>query len=356
MKKIYPAIDLLKYGCAILVILVHASTFLSIQDSARFLILNVLGRVAVPIFFLCSGFFFYQNMSMKGNRYVKYYCLSLIKGYLLWSLLYLPIGFLWVQENLLLPWYLYPIALLVALLYTGIYYPLWYVPALLGSILMLYLWQKHFSVKYLLIIAFIFLGFGALETYYGLLPDGLLKSFFQWYIQWFITTRNALFFGLFYVSMGYYIAMNQWCCRKHFTLPCILISFLALYVEAGILVQSDRLDFNILLMAAPLAISIFLFTKEVHLTIDTTKIRLYSESYYYLHGFILACISGTATLQTPMYAKEYSNILYLIMIFFLTHYCAVCMMKLQHAWKTRTLGNHIATIRIFHFNKTYDKG
>ena len=97
---------------------------------------------------------------------------------------------------------LIPIVLLIVIVYTGIYYHLWYFPAVIFSLLLLSKWKKKFDAKYVLIISFILLLFGATETYYGALPSGFQKLLIYYY-NIFFTTRNFLLLGLFYVVLGY---------------------------------------------------------------------------------------------------------------------------------------------------------
>ena len=102
----------------------------------------------------------------------------MIPVYLLWSAVYLPwslslaapyiqqasgllctIGLPTAIQNLLLL-LLVPLAVIVALLYSGVYYHLWYFPALLLSMLVLRWWKRKYSLRGLLTVSFFLLLFG----------------------------------------------------------------------------------------------------------------------------------------------------------------------------------------------------
>ncbi len=109
----------------------------------------------------------------------------MIPVYLVWSAVYLPSSFSlaapYIEQGLhvlkgmgipgviqiLLLFLLIPLVILIALLYSGVYYHLWYFPALLLSMLVLQYWKKKHTLKVLLAVSFVLLLFGATETYYG---------------------------------------------------------------------------------------------------------------------------------------------------------------------------------------------
>lgn len=325
-KRNNHAIDIMKYVCAILVILVHASTILSFPPVFRYIIVNVLSRIAVPFFFLSSAYFLAKNLQTRGMPYFKNYIWSFCKNYIFWSILYMPIGILWLQDNMMLEWYLYPFALLIAVFYIGMYYPLWYLPAFISAIFVVYIWQKHFRLQWLLLLSFVLLCFGALETYYGVLPDGPLLTIFKMYIKHFITTRNFLFFALFYVTCGFIIARHNIMLKMQVARVLSIIFFLCLLIEAYFLTQTEALDFNILLFAAPFTFCIFSYLHKVsvHMNINFKNLRILSEHYYYLHGFVLVFVSY---LLNSIHYFSLGQCLVIILI--LTHYASVlwCLMK-----------------------------
>ncbi|MEG0822974.1 MAG: acyltransferase family protein, partial [Erysipelotrichaceae bacterium] len=154
MKNKYNAIDLTKLIASIFIIVVHTSPMLPYSKPGNFILINILGRLATPFFFIATAFFIKKNMIERGDQYLKKYIISLIKLYLIWSLIYLPLGIQWISLNIDIPWFLYPIALIVALFYIGTYFHLWFIPALIFSLLVVYYLKKYMSYKVLMIISF----------------------------------------------------------------------------------------------------------------------------------------------------------------------------------------------------------
>lgn len=305
----YGNLDILKYICSILILILHLRPFLNYSNQLDLTFNNIITRTCVPVFFVITGYFiaFKEN----GNpNYIKLYIKKMIPLYLVWSLLYLPViigatiaNFSVVEEYLrVLPFsypvilllfiLLLPIILLVALIYTGVYYHLWYFPAVMLSLWVLSKWKKKFNPKYLLIFSFFLLLLGATETYYGVLPTSI-KQLVTYYYNIFFTTRNFLFFGLFYVVMGYCMHSRKEPYSK-FCFEKLSISVLFLIFEVFLLQGTERLNSNILLSCIPL--TYYLFVSIIYLP-DTIskkwshKLRDLSKYYYLIHPAIIFVFS-----------------------------------------------------------------
>ena len=63
------AVDIFRVICAFLVIIGHTRPFMNINSNLDFFLTNVLLRIAVPFFFIVSGYFFYSNMKINNNYY-----------------------------------------------------------------------------------------------------------------------------------------------------------------------------------------------------------------------------------------------------------------------------------------------
>ncbi len=301
----YGNLDILKYICSILILILHLRPFLNYSDQLDLTFNNIITRTCVPIFFVITGYFVAQKEKENAD-YIKLYIKKMIPLYLVWSLLYLPViigtaimNFSVVEGYLsIFPFsypllvflfiLLLPIILLVALIYAGVYYHLWYFPAVMLSLWVLSKWKKKFNPKYLLILSFFFLLFGATETYYGVLPT-TIRQLVTYYYNIFFTTRNFLFFGLFYVVMGYCMQSRKESYSK-FCFEKLAISILFLIFEVILLQGTERLNSNILLSCIPL--TYYLFVSSIYLP-DTIsrkwshKLRDLSKYYYLIHPAII---------------------------------------------------------------------
>lgn len=303
----YKNIDILKYICAILIIILHLRPFQNFSDQLDLAFNNIITRICVPMFFLITGYFIAKKEKKNAN-YIKDYIKKTIPLYLVWSAIYIPVIIAYGLQNIsiinnyittiTIPMYLLiplivlgiPLALLVALIYTGVYYHLWYFPALILSLLVLSKWKKKFNIKYLLVISFFLLLFGATETYYGMLPLNL-KELLSYYYNIFFTTRNFLFFGLFYVVLGYFMGSKKDVYSKYCFEKLVVCIFFLIF-EAIFLHDIERLNSNILLSCIPLTYYLFIttiyLTNKIKLKFD---FRSFSKYYYLIHPMIIYIIS-----------------------------------------------------------------
>lgn len=338
-KLNYQNLDILKYLSSILIIILHLRPFFNFSNELDLAFNNIVTRICVPIFFIITGYFVAKKEQVNQN-YIKKYIKKIIPLYLVWSLLYIPVIIGTIIQylpiineyiskiNITLPLLiifsiiLLPIIVLIALCYTGVYYHLWYFPAIIFSLLVLKKWKQKFKIKYLLIISFILLLFGATETYYGVLPF-LVKRTLSYYYNIFFTTRNFLFFGLFYVVLGYYVGTKEKAYSKYCFLK-LIVSFFLLTFEAILLHDTDRLNSNILLSCVPL--TYYLFISSIYITNNIKsnfQFGTYSKYYYLIHPMIIFVIS---LLYKNITYYPYLNILLVLLI---THIASALIINLK---------------------------
>ena len=338
-KLNYQNLNILKYISSILIIILHLRPFLNYSNELDLAFNNIITRICVPIFFIITGYFVAKKEKVNEN-YIKEYIRKTIPLYFVWSLLYIPviigtiIKYLPIineyisKINITLPFLiilsiiLLPIIVLVALCYTGVYYHLWYFPAIIFSLIVLKKWKQKFNIKYLLIISFILLLFGATETYYGVLPLSIKRTL-SYYYNIFFTTRNFLFFGLFYVVLGYYVGTKEKAYSKYCFLK-LIVSFFLLTFEAILLHDTDRLNSNILLSC--ISLTYYLFISSIYIT-NSMKLDFqfgtYSKYYYLIHPMAIFVISS---LYKNINYYPYLSILIVILI---THITSSLIIKLK---------------------------
>lgn len=88
------ALDLLKLLMAAMVVAIHAEVFKDINQALSYFTVYGVFRIAVPVFLLINGFYFFQTL--RDNR-VTIWFKRLIALYLFWMLIYAPICF--TQQN-----------------------------------------------------------------------------------------------------------------------------------------------------------------------------------------------------------------------------------------------------------------
>lgn len=285
----YNLIDLLKYICAILVVAVHVNPLKDLSDTANFVVINIFGRLAVPFFFVCAGFFIANKLKQRGDTYLKDYMISLMKTYIIWSIIYLPFGIMWVSQNVDIPIFLYPVALVFAFFNVGTFYHLWYVPALVFSILVTYFYTRKFSLKSLFIWSLILYTIGAAETYNAYL-DPSLQAIVASYMDIFFTTRNGIFYGMIFVVIGFIAANDNWLTRFKKNGFAFFICFSVLVIEAFRMLNTESYDFNFLFMLVPLSFFMFQWARHVDYKRDCRYLRDIGSLYYFTHVMFIELI------------------------------------------------------------------
>lgn len=169
-----------KKASAITIMILHLRPFLDVNRILDLVFNNIISRICVPIFFVSAGYFTALKHDSEPD-YIKRYIKQTLPLYVKFSLLYLPLGILYLSPSFpyinsiicsfgfnnatnVFLWLILIIAgVLVALLYIGTYYHLWYFPALFISLYILNIFKKKNKIKLLLIISVFLLIIGSLK-------------------------------------------------------------------------------------------------------------------------------------------------------------------------------------------------
>lgn len=346
IKKIqYQNLDLFRYLFAIIIIILHLRPFIDVSSELDLVFNNIISRICVPFFFVISGYFTAKK-DVHDPNYIKKYIKSMLPLYLFWSMLYLPIFITFVIEYFPvgltylhfdeLPIYFIiplvilaiPLTMIITLLYSGVYYHLWYFPALFLSLYVLDKWKKRFTLKSLLIISFILLLLGATETYFGIFPLNI-QNILSYYYDLFFTTRNFLFFGLFYVVFGYFIGKKKEI-YSQYTFLKFSLSFVLLISEALFLQTIDRLDSNILLSSIPFVYYLFttlLYTNPLIAYKGKVPLRTLYKYYYLIHPMVIFAFQFAILQNTRDDVRE--KIIEIVFIVCITHILTLLVMRIK---------------------------
>lgn len=339
----YQNLDLFRFLSSIIIIVLHARPFFTVSYEIDMAINNIIGRICVPFFFFISGYFAAKQEQKKPD-YIRSYIRSMIPVYLLWSAVYLPwslslaapyiqqvsgllctIGLPTAIQNLLLL-LLVPLAVIVALLYSGVYYHLWYFPALLLSMLVLRWWKRKYSLRGLLTVSFVLLLFGATETYYGFCGQ-FFQSLLHYYYAVFFTTRNFLFFALFYVTLGYWMGKQEQPASSLCFLK-LLLSIAALVGEGMLLQTTQRLDSNILLACVPLVYYLFscLLYTNIHVPqLSEIPFQAISKYYYLVHPLMILFVHA----WFPQVDSFWMAVAKVVCVLCCTHICTLLLIHMK---------------------------
>lgn len=250
-------IDVMKVLMAFVVVSIHTTSWPLLG----------LKEVAVPFFFIVSGYFLHRKIT--GNRKedlgaIREWTLKILKLYLVWTAIYLPFtiyGFL--QDGLNLKQSL--ILFGRNLLFVGenfMSWPLWYLLAMIWSGVLAYILRAMKVPVWVMLI--IGAGLAAIPHYLG--GNALFCKVFK-------GADNLVFTGPFYIALG---GLLQ---RYHFQLP----------LWAGILITVAGLaGMQFTMFALPIAAAgFFLLARELPMSFldnDLSKaLRDASETIYLVH-------------------------------------------------------------------------
>ena len=208
-RKIYPSLDIMKFVMAFLVLMQHTSNEWACSTGLVHAFWG-LGNFAVPFFFACSGFLFFQKFSSLGRDgqkdYYKKWSLRIGKMYLVWSLIYFVFVFIgWLNKGL--SW-AQPLHYIHGALVFTTYATIWFLPALWVGVSICYLMARHFTRRTMFVTMLVLLIIGNLfGSYTNILTKfPVINTFQDWYMDVFMTWRNGLFHGAPYVFIGLMIA------------------------------------------------------------------------------------------------------------------------------------------------------
>lgn len=220
--------DVFKLVMAIFVVAIH-SQLANGFDGILGLILKNLFAVAVPFFFIASGYFLFRRFDINNFDidyvYIKKYLSKILKMYVVWSFIYLPLtiyGEISYGTNIFKA--VVKVFKNYILVGENFYsWQLWYLLGLIVALFIIYMLIKaKINYKAILLISFtVFL--------LGIAIDILNKSQIAHlpvsiYYVVFNTTRNGIFLGFFYVAIGMYISQ----CNEKLSLWDILIIVIAI--------------------------------------------------------------------------------------------------------------------------------
>ncbi|GAA5064427.1 acyltransferase [Haladaptatus pallidirubidus] len=202
------SIDTLRAVAIFFIVIAHVQPFQGFGTYGNYIyfVIDTIGQFDVPFFFATSGYFLAETVNVDNVK-------STVSGsvrklgsiYLFGRLLSVTavIGIALLQgvpvTNALIARGLGDISTLDLLYYgSALAVPLWFLTALIFSLVFVACFVKFRQTRYLLPVAVLVHIVGLIETNYQM----LVNVPFQ--------TRDALFFGFFYVALGYQINSVDW--------------------------------------------------------------------------------------------------------------------------------------------------
>lgn len=322
MKKAqdYGGIDRFRLVAALLIVGIHTSPLSSINKELDFLMTHVIARIAVPFFLMVTGYFLMPLYLSKETRDVKPLIGFIKKTGLIYAgatLLYLPISIYagyYSEGNI-------AVNLIKNIIFDGTFYHLWYLPASIIGVSLLYLLDRKFPFRAILgMTGFLYL-IGLLgDSYYGITSGvPFLSTVYDAGFHVFSYTRNGLFYAPIFLVMGAVIAKSGRYLRVKASTIGFAVSMLLMLTEGFVLHHFDfqRHDsMYIALIPSMFFLFHFLLTRRGK---ASPLLRDVSMWIYILHPFFIIAVRGAA---------KVTRLTGLLVDNSLIHYFAVCLLSL----------------------------
>lgn len=302
MKKTYTTVDLLKFIFCLCIIALHTNLLNSLPNEVSYYISHLFFRLAVPFFFVTSGFFLRKKYSLSDPSEHKTVLLNYIKR-LLFPLLFFEIITVIqsiITQNLNGS---SPFSITINVIQQIIFNPygaLWFVQALIVSAILIYPILKHKNgVNICIVIGVVLYCFALICNSYFFIVEGTpLQSVVEKYIYYCITARNGVFMGIIFMSLGMkcfdiHNSILKSPAKKKLIIPFMIAAWAVYCLEIVVLhinhaksIDESSLFISHLLLVPLLLLSSVLYSVGIPQNISV-YLRNLSTGMYFLHRPIL---------------------------------------------------------------------
>lgn len=288
--RTYQWVDVFKFFFCICIIAMHSN----IPLPGIYWIEKLLYRLAVPFFFVVSGFFLSKSCRERGTgAAVKRYCVRLLKLLVAFSVIWI-IQF-WIDCAIS------KTSLADALFQTGqhiLFLPnngLWYIQASIVGALLLIPFFRSAHIIAAVVTGFVLYEFALLcNNYYFLIQDTALQLFVDGYTMVFLAPHNGVFVGLLFLALG---ALTERYLQNYpYGVPRVLLAIsYVLYVAEIISINryatktDDGAFYLMLVFVAPLLLTVLVQLQGHFDPTCTLHMRHLSTGMYLLHLPLMWC-------------------------------------------------------------------
>lgn len=346
-KPNYGWLDRFRIIAALAVIAIHTSPLDTFHEGADFFLTRVLARIAVPFFFMVTGHFVVAGFLPSGKaapstksmvRFRKFLAKTSML-YLFCIILYLPVGiYAGHYEDISVG------VLLRMLFFDGTFYHLWYFPACIMGMALVYLLSRFLSLGAMTAVSAVLYAIGLLgDSYYGLVEKvPALEAFYGFLFQISSYTRNGLFLAPLFLVLGAWMAgaaqgqdgrdLSE---KRLFLCSLFALSFALMTGEAFLLrhFQFQRHD-SMYLLLVPVMFFLYRFLLCIPVKSDRA-FRTASTWIYVLHPAFIVVVRGIAKPLGLTGLLVDNSLVHYLTVSFLSVAAAFAMVWLQSMLKAR---------------------
>ncbi len=284
-------IDFLKFFFCLCVVIIHCESLAGINSNVEFFITQGLLRLAVPFFFVASGYFLGKKVKETPEKidsiFIKY-IRRLLVPLVFFSLINIAL------ETIKMSFYMNGPMIFREIIKHIVFYPwgaLWFVQACVVGACFLYPFAKKNNLEKAILIAVMLYSWALLCNNYFFVVQG---TFFEPYIHVFmnlcVSARNGIFVGFVYMAIGLFVA------KKNVRIPhfCIIVSFAVYLLEIFLIRNKASLDDSALYISQLLVVPI-IFIKSSSFTLNISDaasliFRKFSVGVYLLHRPVISVL------------------------------------------------------------------
>lgn len=287
MKKGYPWIDKMRIIAAILVVAIHTSPLLQMNETCDFVLTRIFSRLAVPFFMITTSYFLFIDGYPSFTK-IKKTILELMKWYLIAICIYIPLmiyNHYFIQEEL-------PFIFIKDLLIDGTFYHLWYFPAVMIGLIIILVLKKIFpsSIVLLLVSILYMIGLSG-DSYYNIMSElpiyqDILNGLF-YYMDY---TRNGFFFAPMFLMIGALIHEQKTRFTLQGNIVMLVLTFIIMAIEAWTLHIYQIPRHDSMYITLPI-VSYFLFQLLIHFQGQRNEnLKNISLYIYIIHPMMIVVI------------------------------------------------------------------
>lgn len=340
--KNYGGLDLFRIVAAVMVIAIHTYPFSDLSSTADFVITHVICRVAVPFFFMASGFFLISEYAKNADKLVKFIKKTAVI-YAAAILIYIPVNIYngYFADNFSLD------KLFEDLIFNGTMYHLWYLPAsVIGACIAWSLVRKLGFLKAIILTTVLYI-FGLLgDSYFGIAEKSqALSRVYASLFNVFDYTRNGVFFAPIFFVLGGYAAKASGLKKSG---RMLFILFLDLMLFEGLSLRAlgyQRHD-SMYIFLVPCVYFLFIVLLNISGPRKKNLGRI-SLVMYIIHPFVIVGVRLCAKITGSQYLFVENNLVHFVMVTVLSCVISIICVKVfpvksktssLRAWKEIDLG------------------
>ena len=298
-RKEYTTIDAARLFFCVCIVFLHSGAYHLVPGEWFFQ--HCLLRLAVPFFFVTSGFFLGKGMFKDGGRkqYLLKYEKRLFYPYFVFSI----INTILSSAEMLLRGESAARTLLKQIR-AVVFYPngaLWYIWAcMLAAVLIYFLLRKNHLREGIIAGILLYLAALLMNSYYFLTEgSGTIRKAIDFYLRIAVSPRNGLFVGFLFMELGVLLAKYEEKIAQKKTvklcIPLAVFSFLTLVGETawieGKKTADDHSLFLSFILLIPMLVIILLHYNIPLKKEQAVSCRNLSAGIYYLHRASLAVVT-----------------------------------------------------------------